>query len=65
MEESNMKEYLTIKEQKILDKIEFIHGVLSMGYTQNKIRSDFYIQARENLDELYKMVRDKFRGDIK
>lgn len=60
-----MNEYLTIKEQKILEKIEIIHGVLNMGYTQDKVDSDFYIQARKNLDELHKMVLDKFRGDIK
>lgn len=60
-----MNEYLTIKEQKILDKIEIIHGVLNMGYTQNKVDKDFYYQTKQQLDELFKMVNDKFKGDIK
>ena len=65
MEESNMNEYLTIKEQKILEKIEMIHGVLNMGYAQEKVEKDFYYQTKLQLDELFKMVNDKFKGDIR
>lgn len=60
-----MNDFITVKEQKILDKIEIIHGVLNMGYTQNKVEKTFYYQTKRELDELFKMTREKFKGDIK
>lgn len=55
----------TIKEEKILEKIELINGTMVFGMSHNQIDPLFYEQCRIYLDELKKMCIDKFKGDIR
>ena len=60
-----MNDFMTDKEQKILDKIEYIHCVLNIGFNRGEIEKTFYFLAKKELDELFKMTVDKFEGEIK
>lgn len=51
----------TIKEEKILEKIELINGTMVFGMNHNQIDPLFYEQCRIYLDELKKMCIDKFK----
>ena len=56
---------LTIKEQKILEKVDVINGTLKMGRDKGLIDPLLYEQCRLYLNELHKTLTDKFGGDIK
>ena len=56
-----IKMQYTIKEEKILEKIELINGTMVFGMTHNQIDPLFYEQCRIYLDELKKMCIDKFK----
>ena len=60
-----IKMQCTIKEEKILEKIELINGTMVLGMNHNQIDPLFYEQCRIYLDELKKMCIDKFKGDIR
>ena len=51
----------TIKEEKILEKIELINGTMVLGMNHNQIEQLFYEQCRICRDELKKMCIDKFK----
>ena len=56
---------LTVKEQKILEKVDVINGTLKMGRDKKLIDPIFYEQCRLYLYDLHKALTDKFGGDIK
>ena len=56
---------LTIKEKKILEKVDVINGTLKMGRDKGLIDPLFYEQCRLYLSELHKALTDKFGGDIR
>ena len=60
-----IKMQYTIKEEKILEKIELINGTMVFAMNHTQIDPLFYEQCRIYLDELKKMCIDKFKGDIR
>ena len=54
---------MTAKEQEILDKIKYIQCILNVGFNRGEIEETFCFLAKKELDELFKMTREKFKGN--